>query len=94
MRDLDETVNEDSKRKGARAPAARSLARGDATGWFEELYATASSANDVPWADLTPNPTLVSWLTQYGAKALDGAPSRSVPASGTIRKLSHIMGSR
>jgi SAM-dependent methyltransferase len=64
----DETVSEDSKREGARALAARALARGDATGWFEELYATASSANEVPWADLTPNPALVSWLTECGAQ--------------------------
>jgi 2-polyprenyl-3-methyl-5-hydroxy-6-metoxy-1,4-benzoquinol methylase len=44
----------------ARIDAA--LARGDATGWFEELYATARGEDDVPWADREPNAQLVTWL--------------------------------
>ena len=44
----------------ARIDAA--LARGDATGWFEELYATAQGEDDVPWADREPNAQLVTWL--------------------------------
>lgn len=40
-----------------------SYARGDATGWFEQLYAGASGkAEQIPWADLKPNPNLVDWL--------------------------------
>lgn len=41
--------------------AARSVAAGDDTGWFEELYAAAAVGEAVvPWADLAPNPALVA----------------------------------
>ena len=56
----------DARRAPARALAAAALARGDATGWFEELYARAGEAGDVPWADLVPNPSLVAWLDEHG----------------------------
>jgi SAM-dependent methyltransferase len=56
-------MDDPTSRGRARALAAAALARGDATGWFEELYATASHAGDIPWADLAPNPSLLSWLT-------------------------------
>jgi SAM-dependent methyltransferase len=49
-------------RRRARELARRSLERGDATGWFEELYAGAAAEADIPWADLVPNPMLVEWL--------------------------------
>jgi SAM-dependent methyltransferase len=40
-----------------------SLARGEATGWFEPLYAAAhGDAEKVPWADEKPNPWLLEWL--------------------------------
>ena len=51
------------KRKKARELAQRYLRRGDPTGWFEDLYASANGdAGIIPWADLAPNPHLVSWL--------------------------------
>jgi len=50
----------------AREIAHRHLAAGDALGWFEELYARAKGdASIIPWADLTPNPNLVSWLDEH-----------------------------
>jgi len=57
---------EAAKRAGARALAAAALQRGDPTGWFEELYAGAGEAGDVPWADLVPNPSMVQWLEREG----------------------------
>src|SRR5262245_15727419 len=48
--------------------AAESIARGDATGWFERLYQHAAGDwNLVPWADRGPNPFLVAWLRSFGA---------------------------
>ncbi|MBB5078204.1 methyltransferase domain-containing protein [Nonomuraea endophytica] len=53
MRDPDED---------ARRLAAESLAGGDATGWFEKLYAEAASGEAiVPWDSGTPHPLLVEW---------------------------------
>ncbi|MEV4315551.1 class I SAM-dependent methyltransferase [Actinocrispum sp. NPDC049592] len=47
----------------ARRLATASLDRGDPTGWFEELYAAAQRGETkVPWADLTANQYLVSWV--------------------------------
>ena len=50
------------RRRDMNARIDASLARGDATGWFEDLYATARAEDDVPWADGGPNAQLVSWL--------------------------------
>ncbi len=42
--------------------AAESIERGDATGWFETLYAEADGNNNtIPWADLEPNKCLVEF---------------------------------
>jgi SAM-dependent methyltransferase len=42
--------------------AAASLAAGDPTGWFEELYAQAQTgAAEVPWDRPEPGPLLVDW---------------------------------
>jgi SAM-dependent methyltransferase len=42
--------------------AAESIERGDATGWFETLYAEADGNNEnIPWADLKPNNFLVEF---------------------------------
>jgi len=49
-------------RARARAFAADAVAGGEPLRWFEELYAAASAGEaDVPWADLRPNPHLVTW---------------------------------
>jgi SAM-dependent methyltransferase len=59
-------------REEMRRLAGDSIARGDATGWFEELYRRAGASWDrIPWADLTPNPYLL--------EALDGP---AAPAAG------------
>ena len=53
---------EDS-RAHARELARESIARGEVTGWFEQLY--RESERDgfaISWVDLAPNPYLVEWL--------------------------------
>jgi SAM-dependent methyltransferase len=66
----------EKSRATAKKLARWHLANGDPTGWFEVLYAKAESdLSIVPWADLAPNPHLVSWLEQQcmagaGHKAL------------------------
>jgi SAM-dependent methyltransferase len=58
---------DESKRVTAREIANRYLSKGDAFGWFEELYTQANGdASIVPWADLMPNPNLVTWLDNHG----------------------------
>jgi SAM-dependent methyltransferase len=53
----------DPARAYARRLAAASIADGDDTGWFETLYAAAEHGDaTVPWADLAPNPHIVSEL--------------------------------
>jgi len=54
-------------RETARELAGRHGAAGDPLGWFEVLYATAAGDSSIiPWADLSPNPALVSWLDRGG----------------------------
>jgi SAM-dependent methyltransferase len=61
-------------RTRARALANESIARGDAVGWFERLYAEAERGEAVvPWADLAPNPHVVEWLDRERA-----APGRAL----------------
>ena len=51
--------------------AQKSYAKNDPTGWFEELYSTAAGDEGaIPWANLTVNHNLVSWLEH---KKLQGA---------------------
>lgn len=59
-----------ANRDEVRRLASESIARGDATGWFEALYRRAGGSWErIPWADLVPNPYLVEWLA---ASAGDG----------------------
>jgi SAM-dependent methyltransferase len=61
-------------RDEVRKLASESIARGDAVGWFEELYRRAGESWErIPWADLVANPFLVEWLDRTGA---DGAGKR------------------
>lgn len=54
---------------------AQSLARGDATGWFEELYAAAANGDlDVPWDRPAPAEPLERWARERG----DGTGQRAV----------------
>ena len=53
-------------RTRARQLAAAALARGDATGWFDELYREADTGKPVvPWTDLIPHPMLVDFLDAH-----------------------------
>jgi SAM-dependent methyltransferase len=59
----------DDQRKPARTLARDYIARGDALGWFEALYAgAAGDTSVVPWADLAPNPHLLTWLNNRTPK--------------------------
>ncbi|MDR3568930.1 MAG: class I SAM-dependent methyltransferase [Syntrophobacteraceae bacterium] len=55
----------EKRRATARELAHKHLEAGDPLGWFEELYSRAGQdGRIIPWADLKPNPNLVSWLNQ------------------------------
>ena len=70
----------DSERARARQLSAESVAAGDATGWFERLYAEAEAGvSVVPWADGLPDPQLVEWAEGVG---LDGAGRRALALTG------------
>jgi len=57
-------MTNDDERKTAEELARKALERGDATGWFELLYAGAGQdADAIPWADLRPHPGFDHWLT-------------------------------
>lgn len=63
-----------SGRKSVSELAARHLASGRPTGWFEPLYAAASGdAARIPWADLAPNPGLLGWAARQGSTPPVGA---------------------
>ena len=50
-------MHSDKERARARQLSAESVAAGDATGWFERLYAEAEAGvSVVPWADGLPDP--------------------------------------
>jgi SAM-dependent methyltransferase len=60
----------------ARAMAAESIAAGDATGWFERLYAAAEAGETtVPWDRGEPSRYLTEWAAASG---VSGAGSRAV----------------
>lgn len=53
----------EENRAYSRRLAAESIANGDATGWFETLYAAAEAGRaTVPWADRVPNPHVIAAL--------------------------------
>jgi|ERR1035437_4716083 SAM-dependent methyltransferase len=61
-------------RAHARELARESIARGNVTSWFEQLY--AESERDgfaISWVDLAPNPYLVDWLSRH-----PGLPGRAL----------------
>lgn len=61
--------------------AAESLAAGDATGWFERLYAEAEAEGaGVPWGG-SPNRLLVGWAERKG---LRGDGRRAVVVGGGL----------
>ena len=55
-------------RAHARELARESIARGDVTGWFEQLYRESERDGfPISWVDLAPNPYLVEWLAERPA---------------------------
>lgn len=57
-------------REEVRRLAGESIARGNPTRWFEELYRRAGRDwQRIPWADLVPNPYLVEWLHRKAVPA-------------------------
>ena len=68
-------MDEDWERHADRL-AARSLRAGDATGWFEELYAAGRAGSvAMPWNREQPQPLLAGWTRE---RALDGTGLRAV----------------
>ena len=70
---------EPSKRDEASIRANRlaheAIDRGEATAWFEELYAAAGDDPErIPWADEQPNKWLIEWLDEQTV------PRKGVPA--------------
>jgi SAM-dependent methyltransferase len=62
-----------AKRDEMRRLAGEAIARGDAVGWFEELYRRAGADwARVPWADLVANPLLEEWLAGPDASGAGG----------------------
>ena len=56
-------MTEGNVRARIRAAAHEAIARGEPLAWYEAVYqAAAGETGAVPWADLVPNPSLVSWL--------------------------------
>ncbi len=71
-------------RAKARELARRHLERGDAIGWFERLYVEADGDADVvPWADLAPNPNLVSWCERESLRG-DGPTVGDAPRQALV----------
>jgi SAM-dependent methyltransferase len=69
-------VPDDSRRQEARAIAHTHLESGDATGWFEHLYAKAKTGDVViPWGDLLPNPNFTAWSRD---RKLNGSGRKAV----------------
>src|SRR5204862_7777156 len=63
-------------RARVRELAQKYLSEGNPTGWFDALYVEAAgNAGAVPWANMTPNPELVSWLK---ARTVDGTGKRAL----------------
>src|SRR5437016_4070207 len=63
--------------------AEKALAKGDITGWFDELYTAASgNASLIPWADENPNRYLLEWLDRKGDR----------PVAPTIGKKAIVIG--
>ncbi len=64
---MTETGSTDGRRRIGDVIAA-SLARGDATGWFEELYLAAATGEvEVPWDRPIPTHPLDEWARRRGA---------------------------
>ena len=57
--------------KDARRLSGEALRAGDATGWFERLYAEAADGQAiVPWDRRAPHPLLVEWI-EHGLREVE-----------------------
>ena len=69
--EVQENDPKEAARERAREIAAGYAERGDAVGWFDELYREAAGDIDrIPWADLEPNKFLVRWAEKYGLEGI------------------------
>ncbi|GAA3173752.1 hypothetical protein GCM10010486_46470 [Nonomuraea roseoviolacea subsp. carminata] len=74
----------------ARRLAAESLAGGDATGWFERLYAgSAAGEAVVPWDSGGPHPLLVAWTEGHEPERRD-SPKALVVGAGLGDDAEHV----
>jgi SAM-dependent methyltransferase len=63
-------------RRRVRGVAQESLQRGDGTGWFERVYATAEgNPGAIPWVDLRANRSVLEWIRREG---LTGAGQKAL----------------
>jgi len=63
------TDEKEEIRARQRELASEFASRGDATGWFEELYKQAAGDNQkISWADLEPNRFLRAWAKRSGLR--------------------------
>ncbi|WP_328402708.1 class I SAM-dependent methyltransferase [Nocardia sp. NBC_00403] len=70
--------------------ATDSLAQGDPTGWFEQLYAAAEVGSAiVPWDADEPNPLLVDWAERHEPAGVGGRAL--VVGSGLGRDAEHVV---
>jgi hypothetical protein len=71
--------------------AAASLAAGDATGWFDRLYAAGAAGRvPVPWSRSEPHPLLTGWAQHHN---LPGAEKRAVvPGCGLGADAEYLAG--
>jgi SAM-dependent methyltransferase len=71
--------------------AAASLAAGDPTGWFEQLYAQAQAGGaEVPWDRPEPSPLLVDWARR--ARPAGGGRRALVVGCGPGRDAEFVAG--
>lgn len=67
-------MSTEPNRSRARQLAKESFAQGDATGWFDRLYQESEQGiTTIPWADMVPNPNLVSWWSSKPGISLQGS---------------------
>lgn len=59
-------MTNDKARERTQEIARQFYDKGDATGWFDALYAEAAGdAEKIPWADLEPNPHFAAWAEKH-----------------------------
>jgi len=73
-------MTESARRERTRRLAVESVASGDATGWFDRLYASARTGEAViPWDRGAPHPALVQWAEgRHGDLDAGGRRQRAV----------------